>query len=234
MEINWSNYKWESGQPWGTIHPDKTIQWYDPSAIVENSDGSLTFKTHYNPKYFDHLGVTSPIGIGLMTSSERFGYGTFEIDAKLPKGKQLWPAFWMYPTEGEYREIDIFEAYSNNCGNYLNFYINNIFSLWKIETNLHIKNEDDSWGSRGPKSKFFTWKNPAKNFNNYKLVWTPDELSIYYNDKLVRSADSDYVDACRDYKFRVLINNALRNDADITSSHKTSEFVVERFRYTPL
>lgn len=231
--IDWSGYNWNSGQPWGTIHPDKTIQWYDPSAIIENDNGSLSFLTHYNPKYYENLNITSPIGIGLMTSEDRFTYGTFEIEAKLPKGNQLWPAFWMYPTEGLYREIDIFEAYSNNCGNYLNFYINHILSLWKIETNLHIKNDDGTWGSRGPKAKFFTWKNPAKNFNKYKLVWTPNEISIWYNNKKVREADRDYVVRCRDYEFAVLINNALRNDADITESHETSEFVVNYFKYTP-
>jgi len=43
-------------------------------------------------------------------------YGKFEMRAKLPKGKHLWPAFWMLPTDSVYGtwaasgEIDIMEA----------------------------------------------------------------------------------------------------------------------------
>jgi len=42
-------------------------------------------------------------------------YGRFEMSAKLPRGKHLWPAFWMLPTDNKYGiwaasgEIDIME-----------------------------------------------------------------------------------------------------------------------------
>jgi beta-glucanase (GH16 family) len=40
-------------------------------------------------------------------------YGYFEMEAKLPKGKGTWPAFWLFNHIGDRRpEIDIMEAYS--------------------------------------------------------------------------------------------------------------------------
>ena len=232
--IDWSGYKWFSGQAWGNIHPKKTIQWYDPSAIVLNEDGSLNLKTHYNPKRFDFWDVTSPIGVGLMTSEIDFKYGTFEIEAKLPSGKQLWPAFWMYPVDGDYREIDIFEGYTNRWGNYWHFDIRRPFAIWKVESNLHYQNTGEPWNNLGAQSKFFTWKNPAKNFNKYTLYWSESEMTIWYNDKLIRVADQSFVNLCKNRKMRVLLNNGLRNKADVSSSHIESNFIVKKFKHTPL
>jgi hypothetical protein len=32
-KIKWSGYNWLTQERWGNIHPDKTYNWYDPSAI---------------------------------------------------------------------------------------------------------------------------------------------------------------------------------------------------------
>ncbi|MCX7725843.1 MAG: glycoside hydrolase family 16 protein, partial [Chitinispirillaceae bacterium] len=64
-------------------------------------------------------------------------YGRFEISAKLPKGRGLWPAIWMLPTDGEYGgwpksgEIDIME----NVG----FEPNNIYFTIHTEAYNHTK-----------------------------------------------------------------------------------------------
>ncbi len=43
-------------------------------------------------------------------SIPEFGWGKYEIRCKLPKGKSLWPAFWMYGEKnGAGDEIDVFE-----------------------------------------------------------------------------------------------------------------------------
>lgn len=49
---------------------------------------------------------------GVLTSRQRFSQqgGYFEIDAKMPKGRGTWPAFWLLPTdEAHPPEIDIAE-----------------------------------------------------------------------------------------------------------------------------
>jgi beta-glucanase (GH16 family) len=44
-------------------------------------------------------------------------YGYFEIEAKLPRGKGTWPAFWLFNHIGERRpEMDVMEAYAGGEG----------------------------------------------------------------------------------------------------------------------
>jgi beta-glucanase (GH16 family) len=61
-----------------------------------------------------------PWASGLMSTHDRFwqAYGRFEIRAKLPKGKGLWPAFWLLPQETRHGppEIDVMEAWTNPLG----------------------------------------------------------------------------------------------------------------------
>ena len=112
--IQWSGYDWLTQERWGNMHPDKTYNWYDPSAVeIRNDD--LILKTHYNPKEFtvNDKKITSNYGVGLISNTTKFDYGYFEIEAKLPTGKNLWPAFWMWSFDSWPPEIDIFEAYSS-------------------------------------------------------------------------------------------------------------------------
>jgi beta-glucanase (GH16 family) len=45
---------------------------------------------------------------------KRFPNGKFEALIKIPKGKGLWPAFWLYNGDPNYNELDIFEFWSDN------------------------------------------------------------------------------------------------------------------------
>lgn len=89
--IQWSGYDWSTQERWGQIHTDKNFVWYDDTAVIVDDQGFFHLKTHYNPKYFSDLNVTSNIGVGLISCTSPLKFGTYEIEAKLPEGKNLWP-----------------------------------------------------------------------------------------------------------------------------------------------
>ena len=233
--FKWSNYEWEHGERWGQIHPNNTRQWFDPTSVVVNrKDKSLSLLTRYKPKFFEDLKVMSPMSVGLVNCTSRFGYGTFEIEAKLPIGKRLWPAFWMWSYDGWPPEIDVFEAYTNKKGNYLHYDWTTPFSWWNVKTNVHYRFDNTAHYSTGGKAGFIGFKNPAKNYIKYSCKWTPNEISFYYDGYCVRSiTDQVILDTYKNTKMNVVLNNAVNHDAILDGSHVPSDFNIRYFKYTP-
>ncbi|MBN1926312.1 MAG: glycoside hydrolase family 16 protein, partial [Prolixibacteraceae bacterium] len=99
------------GNAWGWGNNE--LQYYTSArhenAIVSNGTLKITaIKEPYNKfAYTSARLITKGKGDWL--------YGRFEISAKLPDGRGLWPAIWMLPTDWEYGgwpesgEIDIME-----------------------------------------------------------------------------------------------------------------------------
>ena len=86
--INWSGYEWLTRERWGSIHPSKSWNWYDPTAIEINDAGQLRLKIHRNPRDFDINGkiIHSEYGAGLICCDREFGFGHCQIEAMLPSG----------------------------------------------------------------------------------------------------------------------------------------------------
>jgi len=102
-------------------------------------------------------------------------YGKIEISAKVPTGKGTWPALWMMPTYSEYGgwprsgEIDIME------------YIG--VEPQKLHYTCHFEGTDGTGHqSSGTGSTFIT--NPYNQFIKYTLVWTPEKIERYANDRI--------------------------------------------------
>lgn len=232
--INWSGYEWITQERWGQVHPEKWFQWYDSSAVKIDDSDRLHLLTHKNPKKFEEIEKVSPIGVGLVSNLTRFSYGSFEICAKLPKGKFLWPAFWMYSWSSWPPEIDVFEGYSGKNVNYFNLDWKDIFNPRNIHTNIHWLNNgkhDTTGGGRG-KLNFF--KNPTKNFIKYRLDWYPDRIELFWNNKIVRLIDDKEVMKCfQNIELNVIINNAVMWGVDFDNPTE-SDFVIESFKYIPL
>jgi beta-glucanase (GH16 family) len=101
-------------------------------------------------------------------------YGKIEISAKVPAGKGTWPALWMMPTYSEYGgwprsgEIDIME------------YIG--VEPQKLHYTCHFEGTNGSGHqSSGTGSTFIV--NPFNQFIKYEMIWTPDKIEWYANDK---------------------------------------------------
>ena len=152
----------------------------------------------------------------MIYSVDTFSYGTYTLKCKFPKGKYVEPAFWLSSADSWPPEIDVFEGYAGCLGGY------NQIPKRRIESNCHfqvyddegeevVKNHEDcggigcSWGAV---------KNPLA-VNEYKLVWTPDRIDVYYNNKRVRSfTEWEWPDIFLDLEnhpnMHVIINTGLR------------------------
>lgn len=95
-------------------------------------------------------------------------YGRIEMRAKLPKGKGTWMAFWMLPTKENLRwpldgEIDIVEHVGYNPG--------------MIYGAIHTGKYNGMYGNH--KVDSISIKNIDKEFHEYALEWTENELKWF-------------------------------------------------------
>ena len=134
--------KWTPKQPWGIIHSEYPIQYYDESSI-DTSKGQMTLLQQYKPKkIIDQHGsvLNSQYAIGLVSSKSSWRYGWFEFEVMLPKGVGLWPAVWLTGKNFWPPEIDILEGYTKRNRNY------NVFPFCHkrdVQTNVHYNNDDN-------------------------------------------------------------------------------------------
>lgn len=107
--------------------------------------------------------------------SQKYGY--FECRCILPKGADIWSAFWLM-NDGVYEvgddgkdgtEIDIFES---DC--YGDFMEN------AVTSNLHFDGYGDAHQKHGA-TKFLLKNNPYEEFNTYGLEWNENEYIFYIN-----------------------------------------------------
>lgn len=244
--IKWAGYEWLTQERWGDMHPEKPEVWYDPSAIEIDSNDYLRLKARPSPKRSNPINIDpekfescySPVGIGLVSCTEKFKYGTFEIEAKLPKGPYTWPAFWMWSFDSWPPEIDMFEAYSNKRGSYFNW-SHELFlgKFWRVATNIHLShlyNNRKVDYNLGAKYHYYGFKNPSKHFIKYSLIWEPNKISIFYGDKLVRKiTDEKTTSQMRNTHMNLIINNSIQ-DKYLNTDMPETEMVIKSFKYTSL
>lgn len=134
----------------------------------EISNGILTIRANKTP---DNL-VQSLYGYeyysGLITTRKFFSqqYGYFEMRAKMPSGKALWPAFWMLPVDKSWPpELDIVEVVGQQPE--------------VIVTTVHSGSiaQVKSSGCRTKLTEAF------KRFHLYGAYWGPEKIT-YYIDRV--------------------------------------------------
>ena len=225
--IEFAGYKWRPQQPWGDFHPHQPDWWYDPSC-VDVTDGVLRLETKRHYRETTINGSTfykNKIGAGLVSSENSFKCGTFEADVMLPMGTSLYPAFWLYAVKTWPPEIDIFEGWSRKSGLYTSKYI----PYYSLASNIWFGKGDNP---ESLKSKsHMVWKRFDREFINFKLIWTPDEISVYYNSKLVRQVtDKKILAYYKDVEMWVIFNNGLEKLEDYKND---SVMLIKNFKYTP-
>lgn len=168
------------------------LQYYVPDEVyLENGRLRLRSRVrdygamHYTSGRVNTQGKLAPV------------YGRFEIRARLPVGKGLWPAYWLYPQNRDwpmeylmaeavasgrermipedrpwYSEIDIME--------YLGHEPNVIYGT------LHYYTFDGQ-----KRTSSVTWKGDcdySKGFHVYTLEWEPNVMRWFIDDQLIHTA----------------------------------------------
>jgi beta-glucanase (GH16 family) len=104
---------------------------------------------------------------GLLTSKGSFSqkYGVFEIRAKMPRGKGLWPAFWLLPVnKGWPPELDVLEILADN------------------PEKLYVSWHSNAGGTHSSETKAVDVPDTSVGFHTYSVYWTRDTIAWFFDD----------------------------------------------------
>jgi beta-glucanase (GH16 family) len=245
--IDFCNYKWTTAMEGGRqIHTGQPWMWYDGDAVYEDN-GTSELSAYREPNTIHHWdGKTyrPNVACGLLRSVDTFGYGTFSARIMLPKGRNLWPAFWLcgsgepWPACGE---IDICEAWTNRFGGYFKLGIPQppyLVPSWNTTTNIHWHDDyQEYWNYDGHKScgsrrlpLLFSLKRPAHNYIKYEVEWRPDIITFRVNGKRVRTYGYHVAKRLNKKRMRVIIDLWTTGE-DFTCD---SPMKIRNFEYKPM
>jgi beta-glucanase (GH16 family) len=179
--------KWNPNDPWGRER-NKELQAYVTNAF-EVKDGVLRIVARKAEATYD--GKPRKFTSGMMTTFGKFAqqYGRFEIRCRVPKGKGLWPAFWLLPDPlGWPPEIDVLETLGHEPN--------------KAYMTHHFRDEKRQRGSDGG-----SWSGPdfTADFHEFAVEWSPDRI-VWFVDGVERFRSSKSIPSGRMY---ALVNLAV-------------------------
>jgi beta-glucanase (GH16 family) len=108
-------------------------------------------------------------------------YGYFEMEAKLPRGKGTWPAFWLFNhIEDRRPEIDIMEAYAGGL------------DPWGYKDKSGVSRPQaygvTVWFDEGVKAgslQYDTHGDLSARFHKYAVKWEPHKQTFYFDGKKI-------------------------------------------------
>ena len=165
------------------IHEKMPWMWYSYEQVtIHNDTAYLRAKKHAVNIRYKEKEYQPSVACGLLRSEDTFGYGRFSTEIQLPKGKNLWPAFWLvgegrWPDNGE---IDVCEAWTP------------YFRLlnWRTTHNIHWY--DGGHIDIGSKpTPLFKSPCPTNNFVRYEVEWRPDIITFFVDGKQTRCYGND-------------------------------------------
>lgn len=151
-----SGYAGKAGKPMGL----------NPFSTVKGVLHIIAQKTP--PELMQYVG-NAPYTSGVLTTRKSMlqRYGYFEMNAKLPTGQGMWPAFWLLNVDREWPpEIDVMEAPSN------------LVKLGQINAGVHWKDATGAKRSSGCRPKVAV----DSGFHLYGVLWSADRI-VYYIDR---------------------------------------------------
>jgi beta-glucanase (GH16 family) len=139
-------------------------------------------------------------------------YGYFEIDAKLPVGAGVWPAFWLYNHDDPLwnPEMDIMEAYGGAGAE----------SGWS-DVNFHpVAYGATTWIAEGEVLGMEMIQTPdlSLSFHKYGLKWSEAQLTYYFDGVPMMTLDERMSD-----RMYILLDLAFGNNSGLPSVSGTPQ-----------
>lgn len=249
--FNWCGCDWSCKMEGGRIiHPSYPHSWYSDSedVIKRTDDGELHLSYRENPKTIKHWTgeIFNPtIERALIRTQQHFGYGTFSIEAIVPKGLNLSCAFWLVGYGNWPPEIDILEAWSTNC-NYLHKFTNHfpwLCKSWRTTYNVHYNDKNMKHQHLGSKNVTICKQplDPTENWVKYECVWEPNKITFKANGVVTKVVSKKYADMVvnnlKNPEKGNLMNVIISIDVDdpkIIKNELITPFKVRNFEYKPL
>ncbi|MGA1803168.1 glycoside hydrolase family 16 protein [Rhizobium sp. HT1-10] len=137
-------------------------------------DGILSIVGERTPDEFKQALYNYQFTSGVLTTRKSFAqtYGYFEMRAKIPEGKGLWPAFWLLPTDKNKwpPELDILEVVGQQADKMV------MTAHWKMGGTGAYQHS----GCRVPLTT------ATSGFHTYGALWQPDRITWYIDRKPVQ------------------------------------------------
>ena len=153
------------GSGWG----NNELEYYTAGTNAYVKDGILTIEARKE----EHDGMLYTSTRMITKNKADFLYGRFEVRAKLPTGKGLWPAIWMLPTDWAYGdwpasgEIDIMEQVG--------------YDPDTIHISMHTKSFNHVIGTQ--KTGWYGVPTATTDFHVYRVDWTPYAIRGFIDGK---------------------------------------------------
>jgi beta-glucanase (GH16 family) len=168
---------WRTAYGWGDRTNNDELEWYVDNAN-EVSGGTLKLIAK-EESAVPGFPYTSGLISGDRSLVQMYGY--FEARMKLPRGRGLWPAFWLLPSPFTWPpEIDVMENLGDDT---TTVYLTNHWSA-------NYPNPGLPWG--GSEGGIYQGPDYASDFHTYGVEWNAETI-IWYLDGVERCRTSNYV-----------------------------------------
>lgn len=185
---------WLNGHEWGVAHPEANC-YADDSCAHIGSDGSMMLDVALRPQ--EHHGRIYPWAVGLVRSAETVSYGRLTVDFRLPLGRGLQPAVWLYGA-GWPPEIDVVEGWSMWPRWWMprhSLYRRGLLTD-KVHPSLIVADSTAASGVRAlrggcPRAALWHGLLDVGGLNRAVMEWTPERLRVSYNGRRVMQATAE-------------------------------------------
>ena len=171
-------FPWAAGRNGSTLAGNAEKQWYidaehGPTRAVKPwsvDKGILSLTARRTDPALKDRVERYAYTSGLLTTHSTFRqtYGYFEMRARMPAGKGLWPAFWLLQPDGKWPpEIDVVEILGHQPST--------------LHTALHFSQD----GRKRLASKSIGVGDTSSGWHTYGVRWDPEKIAWFFDGDLV-------------------------------------------------